>query len=253
MVGNAIFDPEKMFYLDLSIPTSSTIAKARGIGTIVNTNPAPAISINDVSVKEGNNGTSDATFTVSLKGATALPVNVHYVTADGTAKAPADYQSISGDLSFAPGETSKTVIVKVVGNTIYELDKLFYVDLSTPVNATVNKGRGTGTILNDDPLPTLSINDVQVKKNTSGTTDAVFTISLNGATAVPVSIHYVTADGTAKAPGNYQSTSGDLNFVPGETSKTVAVKVVGNAIFEPEKIFYLDLSIPTSSTIAKAR
>src|SRR5207247_883507 len=142
------------------------------------------------------------------------------------------YRLVPGPV-FSPGEVSKTVTVHVKPNRVYEPTKTFSVGLANPVNAIIAKGRGTGTILNDDPLPTLSINDVQVKKNTSGTTDAVFTISLNGATAVPVSVHYVTADGTAKAPGNYQSTSGDLNFAPGQTTKTVAVKVVGNAIFEP--------------------
>src|SRR5437762_12003731 len=98
---------------------------------------------------------------------------------------------------FARGGLSRSVIVKVVGNTIYELDTLFYVDLSTPVNATVNKGRGLGTILNDDPLPALSINDVTVKEGDAGTTDAVFTVTLSSPSSQMVTVDHVTLDRTA--------------------------------------------------------
>ena len=116
---------------------------------------------------------------------------------------------------FSPGEVSKTVTVHVKPNRVYEPTKTFSVGLANPVNAIIAKGRGTGTILNDDPLPTLSINDVQVKKSTSGTSDAVFTISLNGATAVPVSVHYVTADGTAASPSDYAAIPlTTLSFAP---------------------------------------
>src|SRR5437763_16990844 len=76
-----------------------------------------SLSINDVSVAEGNGGTTPATFTVTLSGSTALPVTVSYATADGTGKVGVDYQSATGTLTFNPGETSQTIAVQEIGNT----------------------------------------------------------------------------------------------------------------------------------------
>jgi hypothetical protein len=114
--------------------------------------PAPAFSIDDVTVTEGDSGTVDATFTVSLTGSQICPkpVSVDFQTADGTATAPADYASRSGTLTFAPGETSKTITVPVNGDTIDEPDEQFFVDLSNASNAAIADGRGIGTILDDD-------------------------------------------------------------------------------------------------------
>ncbi|MCP6769182.1 hypothetical protein NL529_30480, partial [Klebsiella pneumoniae] len=82
-------------------------------------------------------------------------------TADDSATvASNDYQAASGDLSFAPGETSKQVTVLVNGDTIFENDEFFTVGLSGATNATIATATGTGTITNDDAAPTLAINDV---------------------------------------------------------------------------------------------
>ncbi len=113
--------------------------------------PTPSISINDVTVTEGDSGTTDATFTVSLSEAIGRQVTVDYATAaDGTATAGEDYRATSGTLTFNAGETSKTITVPVYGDTADESDETFYVDLSNPTNATIADGRGTGTIQDDD-------------------------------------------------------------------------------------------------------
>ena len=122
------------------------MTKGQGIGTIKDDDTATALSISDVSVAEGNIGTTAAVFTVSLAGASASTVTVNYATADGTAQAGSDYVAANGSLSFAPGETSKTITVQVNGDTTYELDETFTVNLSGAVNATVSKAQGTGTI-----------------------------------------------------------------------------------------------------------
>jgi Calx-beta domain len=119
--------------------------------------PVLSIIIDDVSVTEGNSGTTSAVFTVSLSGASAQSVTVDYATADGTATTTdSDYQAASGTLTFNPGDTSKTITVSVNGDTVFEPDETFFVNLSNAVNAEIAKGQGTGTILNDDPAPTPS-------------------------------------------------------------------------------------------------
>jgi len=125
--------------------------------------PLPTLSINSVSLPEGNSGTTAFVFTVTLSAASASTVTVNYATADGTATAPGDYAATSGTLTFAPGVTTQTVTVNVVGDTTPEGNETFTVTLSAPTNATIASGTGTGTILDDDavapastPIPTMS-------------------------------------------------------------------------------------------------
>jgi hypothetical protein len=116
--------------------------------------PVPKLSVNDVTVKEGNTGLSPATpatFTVSLDKASPLPVSVHYKTVDGSATAPADYQALPDSvLTFAPGQTSKPVTVNVVGDLVDEPNETFHLVLSAPNAATIDDGDGLGKIIDDD-------------------------------------------------------------------------------------------------------
>ena len=111
----------------------------------------PSVSIGDVSLTEGNIGTGTALFTVSLSPASSQPVTVAFATADGSATTSgSDYQAASGTLSFAPGETSKTIGVLVNGDTVIEPNETFTVSLSSAVGASIGDGQATGTITNDD-------------------------------------------------------------------------------------------------------
>ncbi len=110
----------------------------------------PTLSINDVEVTEGDTGTTDARFTVTRSGNQTLISTVNFATANDTATQPSDYASTSGTLTFAAGETTKTVTVSVNGDTEDEADEKFFVNLSTAVNATISKDRGVGTIIDDD-------------------------------------------------------------------------------------------------------
>ena len=113
--------------------------------------PRPQVTINNVSVAEGDSGTTNATFTVSLSSAATGAATVDYATADGTATAPSDYTTTSGTLTFAQGVTSQTITVPVVGDTAVEPDETFFVNLtgSSP-NVSITDNQGQGTIHNDD-------------------------------------------------------------------------------------------------------
>ncbi|MDT5062833.1 MAG: hypothetical protein QOH63_3292 [Acidobacteriota bacterium] len=221
------------------------------------TTPTPSLSINDVAVAEGNSGTTNATFTVSLSAASTSAVTVKYDTANGSATASSDYQAASGTLTFAPGDTSKTITVAVNGDTTPESDETFAVNLSNPTNATIADGQGIGTIQNDDqPPPTppgVSINDVTVTEGNSGTTDAIFTVTLSTVSSSTVTVKYDTADSTATAGSDYQSASGTLTFAPGQTSKTITVTVNGDTVVEPDETFFVNLSNPTNATLTDSQ
>ncbi len=114
----------------------------------------PTLSINDVSAAEGNSGTTNFVFTVTLSAASNLPVNVDYATANGTATvADNDYQAVAlSPLTFNPGEVTKTITVLVNGDQKFEPDETFFVNLTNAANATISRSQGVGTILNDDTL-----------------------------------------------------------------------------------------------------
>src|SRR5207253_3197586 len=135
------------------------ITKAQGVGTIRNGDDKRSLGISDASVLEGNSGTVDAVFTVILAGASSQPITVTFATANGTAIAPSDYVAASGTLTFAVGESSKNIMVKVNGDTLNEPDETFFVNLSNAANASITKAQGVGTIRNDDlnAAPTVAI------------------------------------------------------------------------------------------------
>jgi uncharacterized delta-60 repeat protein len=113
--------------------------------------PPPRISINDVSGFEGNAGVSAFNFTVRLSSPSTQTVTVIRRTVNGSASAPGDFSALRpATITFAPGETTKTVTVEVRADVVIEPNEAFFVNLSYPTNAVITDGRGSGTILNDD-------------------------------------------------------------------------------------------------------
>jgi len=228
----------------VGVPNSAT-------GTILN-DDLPNLVINDVTAAEGNAGTTNFTFTVSLS-APAGPGGVTFdiATANGTATAGVDYvaQSLTGQ-TIPAGSSTYTFTVLVNGDTLNEATETFFVNVTNVVNAVVVDGQGVGTISNDDPLPSLSINDVTVVEGNAGTTNAVFTVTLSAASGQTVTVNYATADGTATQPADYTNTSGTLTFTPGQTTRTITVPVIGETIPEANETFFVNLSSATNATIS---
>jgi hypothetical protein len=218
--------------------------------------PRPRLSVADVSVLEGNSGTTNAIFRVSLSAASKNPVSVAYATTDSTATVSnGDFTPVSGTLTFAAGETSKTLSVPVRGDNVNESNEQFRLVLADAVNATLAKPIGTATIINDDVkaviVPTISVADLTLPEGNTGTTAAQFTVTLSQATAATVSVAYTTAGGTATVGSDYVAASGNLVFRPGELSKTVAVAVKGDVAKEAKETFTLIVRSPVNATLAK--
>jgi hypothetical protein len=110
----------------------------------------PTLSINDVTVTEGNSGTTNAVFTVTLSPVASQTVMVDYATAAGTATLGSDYVTSPGTLTFPPGTTTQTLTVQVIGDAVFEPDETFFVNLSNPAGATLARAQGVSTISNDD-------------------------------------------------------------------------------------------------------
>jgi uncharacterized repeat protein (TIGR01451 family) len=207
--------------------------------TTVTTVIPPALSINDVTMFDGSSGLTNATFNVSLSPPPFQSVTVEYNTADISARAGIDYLSTHGILTFAPGATNLTISVPVIGSTLNQPTRQFVVNLSNPVGASMSRSQGIGTILNDDPLPILSVTDVTLVVPNAGTTNATFNFKLNTPSGQTVSAYYYTSDGTAHSGIDYVPFSGQLIFNPGETNQTISIAVNPHVSSKPAQTFSL--------------
>ena len=180
------------------------------------------------------------TFTVTLAPVSGREVKVNWATADGTATAGADYTGNSGLLTFAPGETSKTIDVAVLGDATNEENETLKVLLSNQIGVpAVNliDAQGDGTIIDKNAPPTLSISDTLGREGEGAT----FTVTLAGTTLRTVTVSFNTADGTAKAGSDYAARTGTLSFAPGEKTKTITVTILDDNEAEPVEEFFVSI------------
>jgi len=215
--------------------------------------PAPVLSISETTAIEGNSGTSPAGFTVTLSRASTESVTVAFATANGTAVA-GDYVGRSGTMTFAPGQTSKTLNVSVRGDTLVEANENFTVKLSNAVGATIGKATGTATIINDDAAGlSLRVADVTLTEGTGGTKAAVLTVTLSAPANGAVAVSYQTGDGTAVAGADFTAMSGRLTFNPGQTTKSVSIPIATDGVFEANETFKFTLTNPSGATLSRAQ
>ncbi len=254
IVGDTLLETNESFFVDLTATNNGIISDSRGDGTITNDDAAPTIAISDGSLLEGNTSTSPMVFTVSLSAASGLDASVAYSTANATATSPADYTGISSAVTIPAGSTSATISVPIVGETLYEVNETFLVNLGTPTNATIGDGEGVGTITNDDSPPIGSVSDASVSEgSTGGTSSMVFTVTLNGPSGLPATFGYATADGSAAAPDDYAAASSTVTVPAGATTATIAVPVVGDTAFETDETLFVDLGEATNATVTDGR
>jgi hypothetical protein len=248
--GDRAIEPDEYFRVHLANAKGAKIANGTGYVNIWD--DEPRISISDAWAREGNDGTTAFTFTVSLWSEYDREVAVDWTTADGSAKAGIDYTADSGSLIFAanrPDQTSQSITVLVNGDRLAEPDRTFFVNLSTPNSyAEVSKGVGVGTIADDEPR--ISIGDVW----NNGETSFTFTVSLSTAYDEPVTVDFATVEGTAIAGVDYVATFGTLTFAPGApTTQTITVEVIDPTYAGWDKYFFVQLSgASTNALIATA-
>jgi uncharacterized repeat protein (TIGR01451 family) len=217
----------------------------------------PDLTINNVTITEGNAGTVLATFTVSLSApAPTGGVTFDIATQDGTATvADSDYvaRSLTGQI-IPVGTQTYTFDVTVNGDTNIESDETFFVNVTNVSSANLADGQGQGTIQNDDSPPVLSINDVTQNEGNAGTTIFTFTVSLSApAKAGGVTFDIATEDATASAGSDYVARSLTSQTIPaGSSTYTFDVTVNGDTIFEPTETFNVNVANVTGATVGDA-
>lgn len=256
--NDTLLENNETFSISLSNPAGgATLGTSAAVATIGDNDGAPQFSVNGVTVIEGNAGTTNAVFAVSLSAPSAITTNVHYATGNISASASSDYASTSGTLSFPPGITSINVTVPVSGDLLPELDEIFWMKLSLPSGAAIADGQGIGTIINDDgPLPALFISDVTLREGDAGIGSLYFTLRLSKPVPGPVTVKFATADGPtnpATAGSDYSAATGTISFPAGQVTRPLMVNVQGDLLGESNEQFAVNLSNAVGATIADSQ
>jgi CSLREA domain-containing protein len=249
IVDDNLDEPNETVVMTLSNPTGgATLGNQSTAPLTIIDNDAPVIlNIADVSKAEGNSGSTDFVFAVTLADVSGQTVSCDYaIVPGGTATQGSDYVPVGGTITFAPGSVQQTVTVFVNGDTQVEPNETFFVQLSNPINATLGKSKGTGTIVNDDGVaaPTVQFSQANFSVQ-EALTAATVTVTRSGDTSGTATVDYTTADGTATQKSDYELISGTLIFAPGDTTKTFQVLINEDSYVEGAETVGLTLSNAT--------
>ena len=224
---------------DYSSPTTVTLV----VGSL------PCISIDDVTVTEGDDGSeTTADFTIVLSATSDSVVTVGYGTAADTAREGTDYTAVFGTLTFEAGVISQIVSVTVHGDSVFEEDDTFFVDLTAPSGAVLDDAQGVATISNDDGAPSIDVVDATAAEGENVT----LTVTLSNASDAATSGDDATSDDTAAAASDYAAAAGTLTFAAGETTLSLAVTTTADAVNEADETFVLTLSDASGGSLGQS-
>jgi chitinase len=260
ILADLLDEPTETVFVNLSgNSANSNLLDAQGQGNIVDNDPTPSISVADITVAEGNAGTTNAVFTFTLSAVSGQTVTVNYATADGNASAGAglgenDYEARSGVLTIPAGAMSRTVTVQVNGDAILEPAEAFTIGLSAPVNAVVATASATATITNDDAQPTLAIVGGAIAEGAAGQLATFnFRVTLSAPSLGDVTVRFSTTSGTATGGSDYNTVTNALVTLPaGVTQVNRSVTIIGDAAVEANEAFNGNLANAVGATIATA-
>ncbi|XGB41526.1 MAG: cadherin domain-containing protein [Nodosilinea sp. LVE1205-7] len=219
--------------------------------------PLPVITLGVSPTSVTEDGVPNLVYTFTRSGPTASPLTVNY-TIGGSANA-LDYTGAtpgSGKtISFDPGSSTATLVIDPTADAFFEADETVILTLVSASTYSVGTpGAVTGTITNDDALPTVRVTDASIPEGNSGTKNLNFLISLSTPSGQVVTVDYATANNTATAGSDYTSTSGSLTIQPGATSGVVSVPILGDTTAELDETFFLNLTNATGGvTIARGQ
>lgn len=269
------YESDETFNVTLSKAKSNnatypaSIGDGSAIGTIVNNDTTkPNFRIENVSKAEGNSGTSNLHFTITITGTCAAnePYTVDYTTSDGTATAGSDYVYTHKTAIFKQAGNGacgphQGIDIPIIVDTDYEEDEVMFLTLSnTSNNAILNPSKyiATGTIRNDDATPPIfSIANASKVEGNSGTSNLEFTITLTGTCVAnkAYTVNYATSNGAgaAVAGSDYTATNNSVTFTSSTNgtcgTRKVSVPIIGDTVYEDDEAFLLTLSNPSNATL----
>ena len=241
-VADTTDEHDETFTVRLSSPANATLGDGTATGTIEDDDDPPAVNIANGSADEGEG----IELTVSLDAASEKQVTVMWATSLDTGAAAAgagDFTAVSATaLTFAAGETEKTLTVATAEDTTDEYDETFTVRLSSPANATLGDGTATGTIVDDDDPPAVRIADAKEEEGD----ELGFAVSLTAASGKRVTVMWAassSAGDTAESGTDFGAVSETVTFAPGETEKTLRVGTTEDRVDEADETLTVTLTL----------
>jgi|CXWL01.1.fsa_nt_gi hypothetical protein len=248
--GDNTVEASETFFVNLTNPSNASLGDAQGVGTII-ADEVATVSIANNSKLEGNSGSSNLTFTVTRSSGTGT-ASVTVASANGSATSGSDYVAFPATVvNYAAGETVKLVNVSITGDTAFEPNETFTMNLSSPVGLSLGDAQATGTITNDDSVPSMSISDVSQNEGNAGDTSFNFTVTLSNPSSLTVTVSATTVDQTAfVALSDYVFLPATtVIFQPGQISRPLSVLVTGDSAIEPDESFRVMLSSPSNANL----
>jgi uncharacterized protein (TIGR03437 family) len=229
------------------------VANASSGNVSVLVGPLPSVSMGAASVMEGNAGTLPANFPLTLSSSINRQITLSYSITNGTASAGSDFNGSTTPIAIDAGALTGSVAVPIIGDQTFEPDETFTINLTSSLNAFILNGQALGTILNDDPIPSLTISDASITEGDAGTKSLGFNITLSNPSFQSISVTATTADSTAAAGSDYVAKSTSVTINPGQVAATFSVLVNGDTLSEPSETFFVSLISANNATISRAR
>jgi hypothetical protein len=218
----------------------------------------PAVTVSSTPARENE---TNFVFDLHLDAPSPSTVSVAFATVPGTALAGQDYETTNGVVTFAPGATNAKAWVRLIDDHIFETEsnrppEYFQLQLTAATNASILDAYTRADILEDDPLPTLSVSPAAFPEGNAGTNYFPVTIKISGPAAMPIEVSYITRSGTGfdldrgfilygtAEDGDFAFNQSAFIFNPGETQRVVNVGVVGDTVAEPDETFTLLITSP---------
>ncbi len=259
LVDDDAVEFDETFTLELGAVTGANpSATTTATATVQDDDVAVLTAGPNQQVVEGNtNARNPLNFTLHLDRPSVHPVRVSWRAAGGTATPSVDFvapnrTAATGVVTIPAGTTSLVVPIRTIGDTVIEANETVIFSIVGVTNAVVGQVSATGTITDDDTPPSATINNVSQAEGNSGFTFATFTITLSRAPSAAVSVVARTANGTARAAGDYSAVNTTVRFAAGQRTATVRVPIAGDRLREANETYTVRLSSPVGITIARA-
>lgn len=244
--GDNLDEYDETFFVNLTDAHNASINESQGIGTIINNDVAPTISIADVTITEGDGA---AYLTATLSEASGKAISATYQTSLGTNAENSDFNSASSSILFNAGETQKLLPIQINDDNYYEGTETVLVTLDNlaGLNAIGNDTQADLIIEDNESKPEINILDTSILEGDAGTNTAVFTITLSGLAEQAIDIEYETFEGTATANDDYdhvKDSEDGIFIMPALTSsKTLSVSIYSDEDYEPNENFFMYIEI----------
>ncbi len=251
--ADSVAEPDKALVLELFNPRGAALAGGeptlQATAFVLDDDGSGnklALFVSNPTLVEGNAGTKLARFDIALSRPAQSGITLAYQTADGSATAGEDYQATSGTLAIAAGQTGASVYVPVTGDARIEGSEQFslLVTAAPGIFATITPG--LATVLDDDAggaLPTISLAGASQVEGTSSSDPfyLTYTVTLSQPAATAVSFGYRLVSGTGFEDVDVYGVNSTTSFAPGETSKTILVRIDADAVPEPDQAVTVEL------------